>query len=499
MKTFVIKLEAHDDAISTRDKMAWSKAARILLVWPEHGNILTNRLDLVQVQRFSQQLGAQLALVTHIIVVEDQARELGIPVFSSVTRAQQLPWRRGRQRRKQVRRQPGEPVNIHALKQQVEKAVHIPPENAWVRALAFLAGVLAVITLVSMFLPGAKIVMTLPEQEQSLSLAVWANPAIITPTISGGVPAHLLTVTVEGQDEIASSGTLTIPSQRASGMARFTNLTGEAVSVPVGTILTTLSAAPVRFELTKTIELPAGPGEAVDAEIEALLPGQAGNVAAEQIQAVEGNLGLFLSVKNIEQMQGGSDYSVPIPVDSDYQQLRLRLVQTLQNSALRQLNGMVGKNQHLILASVQEKKVINETRDPLDDNPADRLRLSLQSEYSAWYFTDEDLQLVARNTLDANLMAGFVADPTSLFVSSLGEPVVSGDSARWDIHAVRRILPSWSSESIDALVMGRKPQDAGVLLRDRYGLKTPAQVALQPPWWPYLPFLSFRIQVEVQP
>ena len=498
MKTYVIKLEAHDDAISTRDKMAWSKAARILLVWPEHGNILTNRLDLVQVQRFSQQLGAQLALVTHSITVEDQARELGIPVFSSVTRAQQLPWRRGRQRRKQVRRQPRTPVNIRALKEQVEKAVRIPPENAWVRALAFLAGVVAVIALVGLFLPSAKIGMTLPDTEQSLSLAVWANPTIPAPTISGGVPAHLLTVTVDGQDEIASSGAITIPSQRASGMARFTNLTGQAVNVPVGTIVATLSATPLRFELIKTIAIPSGPGQAVDAEIRSLLPGQAGNVAADQIQAIEGNLGLFISVKNIEQMQGGSDYSVPIPVDSDYQQLRQRLVQTLQKTALQQLKGMVGKNQHLILASLQEKKVISEKRDPPDGNPADRLQLTLQSEYSAWYFTDEDLQVVARNTLDANLSAGYVAAPASLFVSSLDEPVISGDSARWDIHAVRRILPAWSAESIAAMVMGRRSQDVGVLLRDHYGLKTPAQVALQPAWWPYLPFLSFRIQVEIQ-
>jgi hypothetical protein len=281
-------------------------------------------------------------------------------------------------------------------------------------------------------------------------------------------------------------------------MARFTNLTGQAVSVLAGTIVTTLAAPPVRFQLTKTIELPSGPGQAVDAVVTALLPGQAGNVAAGQIQAVEGNLGLFVSVNNIEPMQGGSDYSVPIPVDSDYQQLRQRLVQKLQKTALQQLQGMVSKNQHLIPASLQAKKLISEQRDPLDGNPGDRLQLSLQSEYSVWYFTDEDLQVVARNTLDANLMAGYVATPASLFVSSLGEPVLSGDSARWDIHAVRRILPAWSSESIATLVLGRKPQDAGTLLRDRYGLKTPAQVALQPAWWPYLPFLSFRIQVEVQ-
>ena len=498
MKTFVIKLETHDDAISTRDKMAWSKAARILLVWPDRGTILTNRLDLVQLQRFSQQLGEQLALVTHIIAVEDQARELGIPVFSSVPRAQQLPWRRGRQRRKLVKRQPGKPVDIRAIKEQVEKAVGNPPENAWVRALAFLAGVVAVIFLVGLFLPGAKIVMKLPEQDQSLSLAVWANPAITAPTISGGVPAHLLTVTIEGQDEIASSGSLTIPFQRASGMVRFTNLTGQAVSATVGTVVTTLSDTPVRFELIKTIEVPAGPGQAVDAEVKALLPGQSGNVAADQIQAVEGNQGLSLSVRNIEQMQGGSDYNVPMPVESDYQQLRQKLRQTLQKNALQQLKGMVGKNQHLILASLQEQKVISESRDPLEGSPADRLRLSLQSEYSAWYFTDEDLQVVARDTLDANLSPVHVVVPASLVISSLNEPVLSGDSARWEIHVIRKIQPAWSSESAVSLVMGRKPEEASRLLSERYGLQNPAKVELLPSWWPYLPFLSFRIQVEAQ-
>ncbi len=159
---------------------------------------------------------------------------------------------------------------------------------------------------------------------------------------------------------------------------------------------------------------------------------------------------------------------------------------------------MTEKNQHLILATLQEKKVISESRDPQEGSPADRLQLSLRSEYSIWYFTDEDLQVVARNILDANLAPGQMAAPATLFISSLKEPVLSGDTARWDIHAVRKIRPVWSSEAVAALVMGRKPEDAERLLSERFGLQSPAKVALVPAWWPYLPFLSFRIQVEAQ-
>jgi len=68
--------------------------------------------------------------------------------------------------------------------------------------------------------------MKLPEQDQSLSLAVWANPSITEPTISGGVPAQLLTVTIEGQDRNCQRWYLTIPPT-CIRMVRFTNLTGE--------------------------------------------------------------------------------------------------------------------------------------------------------------------------------------------------------------------------------------------------------------------------------
>ena len=56
MKTQILRLEAHDDVISAHDKMQWSQTGRILLVWPEHGKILTRRLDLILLLRHSQSL-----------------------------------------------------------------------------------------------------------------------------------------------------------------------------------------------------------------------------------------------------------------------------------------------------------------------------------------------------------------------------------------------------------------------------------------------------------
>jgi len=76
MKTQLIQLDPSDDVISVRDKMGWSQTSRILLVWPEHGQILSRRLDLLLLQRHSTTLGAQLALVTQSPAMTALAKDI---------------------------------------------------------------------------------------------------------------------------------------------------------------------------------------------------------------------------------------------------------------------------------------------------------------------------------------------------------------------------------------------------------------------------------------
>ena len=100
MKTYIIQLESHDDVISARDKMAWSKAPRILLVWPRKGRILDRPADLFILQRHAQTLGAQLGVVSGDGDVRAAAAELGIPNFLSAVQAQRGSWRRPRGKRR---------------------------------------------------------------------------------------------------------------------------------------------------------------------------------------------------------------------------------------------------------------------------------------------------------------------------------------------------------------------------------------------------------------
>ena len=100
MKTTVIQLEPHDDIVSARDKMAWCRSGRILLVFPDSTRILVHKIDLILLYRSSQKLGAQLAIVSDDPELKINAKEIGIPVFGSATNAQKSPWRRTHFRKK---------------------------------------------------------------------------------------------------------------------------------------------------------------------------------------------------------------------------------------------------------------------------------------------------------------------------------------------------------------------------------------------------------------
>ena len=238
MKTYIVQLEDHDDVISARDKISWSKAQRVLLVWPRKGKILERQVDLLLLQRHSQQNGAQLGVVTRSGDVLANARDLGIPTFSSTNQAKQTNWRRSRKAPKPswVDRTRTDPQNFRQLRHLIHPK---PAENGWLRLVMFPLGVLAFLSLVLFFVPGAEVELTPAKVQQQLTIPVWASPAISVANPSGGIPAYILTAVVEGRDQAASTGQMRFPDQRATGQVLMTNLTDQVVHVPEGSLMIT--------------------------------------------------------------------------------------------------------------------------------------------------------------------------------------------------------------------------------------------------------------------
>ena len=173
MKTQIIRVDAYDDAVSIRDKLAWSKAGRILLVIPRRRPPRLTRLDLTLLQRSADQVGGQLGLVTIDPDLAMEARDAGIPSFPSVPAAQKMGWHVITPRLNRF--QPAErdfDEKRERLQSQPQSILILP---TWLRWLSFIIGAAAVLALALFFLPSASVELSPDTTQQDLTIPVRAS------------------------------------------------------------------------------------------------------------------------------------------------------------------------------------------------------------------------------------------------------------------------------------------------------------------------------------
>jgi hypothetical protein len=496
MKTHIIQLERHDDAISTRDKMMWGSSQRILLVFPEQGRILSRRVDMVLLQRHAQSLGAQLALVTTSTVVRQNALDVGVLVFKSVKQAQKSAWRVPLDIRRKFRRRPPKRPELNELRsRQVLPYRELP---VGVRLAFFFIATISVLALVAFLLPDASIVLMPAEQEQRLSLELWANPSIQSPNLSGGIPAEVITVSVEGTETARSTGRTLIASRAAAGEVLFTSLTDRDVLVPVGTIVRTQSDPPIRFETVLSAVVKAEADEGNMIPVRAILPGSVSNILAGEIVGIEGSVGSQLAVVNLTGTSGGMDQTSPSPSSKDFEEARVRLLDRLSKQAEQALYDELPAGAYLLPPSLQLDEIGYEEQQPAAGEPADQLKLTIRATFSAWYLKDDDIRSAAEIGLDASSPNAYVQIPGTTRIRLLGEPYRRGSRIGYQVEAVRQLKAVWSREEVIRLVRGQDVMSAGNIIQTRYSLKSPPIFHIAPEWWPRLPYLPFRIKVSAQ-
>lgn len=493
LKTQIIQLESHDDFISTRDKIAWNKSARLILVWPVGEKLLGRKIDLLLIKRQAQRQGSQLALVSRGSEVYAWALELAIPIFSSIEEAQQKPWRRARQKNRTLEPSKGKQF---FLDQGISRT--IPQNKNFGRRLFFLLGILAVVVLALFFLPGARIKISLTQKEQTLDLSLQANPAIMIPDLAGDIPAYNFMLEVEGNKEIPSGGSIFSPDAFAAGQVVFTNVTDQMAEIPAGTVVLTLGDPPVRFQTVDPLIVAPGVNHQASIQVISLLPGLSGNVDAGAIQAVEGNSGLKVTVTNPDHLSGGSEIESSTPTQADYEELKSALLEEILQKALTEFQGMVGTAEKLIPASIKVDKILEEDLQPEIGQPSDVLSLRLKVRLTCWYVKNTDVETAARLAMDATIPAGFESLPGTFSFESAREPFWQDEKATWEIHGSRRLRPVIQTDGILTQLAGLTIHEAGKLLNAALPLSSEAEIQIFPSWWDRLPFITPSIQLEVE-
>ncbi len=362
--------------------------------------------------------------------------------------------------------------------------------------LAFFAlGVLALLSIAAVLLPGADLALTPQSRSQEISVVVQADPNIQSVNISGLVPARITSIIVQGQDHLTASGSTTIPVEAAQGNALFTNLTDSVVRIPSGTIVNALDQN-IRFATLKTGTVGAGTGITLTLPIQALTPGVTGNIPADRLVAIEGILGTQLTVTNPSPTSGGKDRRAPAPSPSDRRQLKDRLLETLRQNALEELQSSLPPGDVLLPATQTLGQTIEETFEPVEMQPADLLDLTMRLEFTVQVVSSRDLRELAESALNANLPKGFTPWPDTLKIRNTNIPESGSSSNEWKMIASRKIMAELPKTEAIKLSLGLSPEQAKNRLTSALPLGAPPEIQLAPSWWPRMPVLPFRIHVE---
>ena len=464
------------------------------MVFPAAFAVLDRKIDLILLKRHGQKLGVQLAIVSDDPEIRANASEAGIPNFLAASVAQKSPWRRTRF----VRIFSEQKSNRLRLPEMQGKARTRTAEfwqNRKLRLVVFLIGILAVFALVWFFIPFAHIYLPDIQSKQTIVLPVWASPVISSALPSGGLPATVVSVVVESQEQAASTGYAVVPDKAAMGHVQFTNLTSQAVRVTAGAIVLSLGASAERFEVLQEITVPAGVGEAAFSLVQAVLPGSAGNVAAGQIIAIEGDLGLQLTVTNLNPTLNGKDRNATSPTKSDYETLRTQVLKGLNEKALQEIQLKFPGGEKILPVSLKLVNILEERREPEVGLPSDQSKLTIRAEFSAWYIHLQDLANVERIALDANLAGDMAGINDSLRSDDVNDPQIVNETIRWQVQASRDVQKIWDRKAVASMALGKRPNDAVQLLTKTFGIPSGLRIEVNPDWWPLLPSLLFRVEV----
>ena len=496
MKTQIITLESHDDLISVRDRMSWAKTPRILLVWPKYEKVTLRQVDLKVLQRHALSLGAQLGLVTRTRRVREEAAALTIPVFESTGQAQRVAWPTPR-RKRLTRHAPRK--DLRAKREQVSAREEPWRVHPVVRVGTFAVGVLSVLVLVALFIPRAQVTLKPVSKTQNITLPVTASASIDSVFISGSIPAREKRVVVEGEHTVVVTGEGVVAQSKAKGIAEFRNLTQQAVTIPAGSVVQSVDG--IRFVTTRAGDVDAGVGKTIEIPIEALEGGLAGNLDAETINAIEGRLGLSLSVTNPEATTGGRELASVQASEADRMRVRDLLMKSLDEIAREKFADEINSDDMVFDQTLKVSQVLSEEFDLPAGAAGSKLTLTLQVEYSVLYASASDLTELALLAMNASLPSGFRAASASdavTIIPATNLSVSENGSARWTMNAEREIIQFVDPAQVTQLIQGYASGSAQSRLEKNLPLASSPHISLSPSWWPWVPIVPFRISVVTQ-
>jgi hypothetical protein len=490
MKIQIVNIDPHDDYGSIRDKLLWSKAGRVLLVWPGRGELLNKRIDLVLLKRLGQKHGIAIGLLTFDPKVRANARELSIPTFENLQDLPEDTWA--------VWDTEAEIPDTERSQRELarpEKSTGIKtPQHHILRLLILLLPISAFLLALIFLIPSAEVLVypaTL-RQIETLKLTLSTNPDSSVTDLSYDIRE----LVVEGERRIPTSGKISLPDQYAKGRVQFTNITDTPIEIPAGTSVRSSSFEEIYFRTDHAIQVDGIEGAQVFANVTAASAGLEGNLPAESIDTVDGNLGISMSVSNPEAFSGGSSEIRSAVNRSDRQRLQDELEEELKEKFFSTISAQLSPNLAYLESSFRIVEVLNTEFDAEVGDVADSLQLLLSLQASIAIIDFNEAQHHAALFLKTDLFSGYQFTPGSPRAVTLKEEHFQADDPYVEIVFEVITNREIDQDKIKKSLRGLSPDEAREQLSIHSG-NLPPEIRLSPPWWPCLPLFDHQIDVIV--
>jgi hypothetical protein len=510
-----LTLAADDDAASVSDRLRFMRGRRVALVWPDKGDILSRKLDLVLIQREAIRHNVRIALVTHSARTIHDAAELNISAFETISAARRGRWKRGRARAFVNRSK--RPINAPLADELAPYASRVRAEEldttgskvkrAFARfiTLLLIAAVLGGVAYV--VLPYAEIRLIPAFQTLEVSTRITADAARAPADIdieSAIMPATIFRAEVEDRGTIPTTGRQTLTNTPAVGTVTFINLTETRLEIPAGSLVSTSAGTPIVFRTTADAALLPGIGAQADAPIEAVPEsyGTVGNVAAGLINTIIGPLGEQAEVRNFNALFGGENRTAGIVTAEDRDTLIAMLRQQIQDRAFRDLAPLAADDQMLILETI---RIVEERTDWMTfshnvGDVADSLTLTMRVVVGVTAISEDVARQVGYARLSAQVPRGRAILENSV---AYGEPEnISVDPQgliSFDLFTRAQAEAVVDAAQLHARLAGLGIDEALAYLQDNMDLQpgSTAEIVLNPPWLGRMPVVPLRITTSL--
>lgn len=288
---------------------------------------------------------------------------------------------------------------------------------------------------------------------------------------------------------------------KATGVVRFTNRTTGEVAVPKGTVVRTTDGIP--FRTTQDGRIPrSGIGllppfvtfGVVDLPIEAVDTGPGGNVDAGRI-TVSPSPGEY-AVSNQVPTTGGETKKIPIVTLADYDLAASRADDELQRKAdgQREVWQREARSGRVVYGVRTQRTGLTPAGSVVGVEGNDTFELTVTGTATGYDIDAAEPRTAAIALLRRAAPAANDIDAAGAVVDTVLGPTVQADGVTWRVRARTVQYQRVNEAAVSAALAGRPFEEASGVV-EGLGLSL-RRISTWPGWWPRLPFLDTRIEVQ---